>query len=73
MTGSGPKIILPPEYVDEIKSLPQMSFTKDIEFEFFVDYPGFEPLRSTAADSKVVIDMIKIKLNQSLGQWEYVC
>ncbi|GAB7342859.1 hypothetical protein MBLNU457_g0983t2 [Dothideomycetes sp. NU457] len=68
MTGTGPKIILPPQYVDEIKSLPQMSFTKDIEFEFFVDYPGFEPLKAGTADFKVILDMIKIKLNQSL-EW----
>jgi len=68
MTGTGLKIILPAQYVDEVKSLPQLSFSKDIEYEFFVDYPGFEPIKSLSADPKVFVDMIKIKLNQSLGQ-----
>lgn len=43
-----------------------MGFNEDIEFDFFVQYPGFEPLSSVAAELRMCLDMVKIMLNQSL-------
>jgi len=67
VSGTGPKIVLPNNYVDEVKSLPQLSFNKNVQIDFFANYPGFEPFR-VGSSSSVILETIKIKLNQSLGE-----
>ncbi|OJD32240.1 cytochrome p450 [Diplodia corticola] len=65
ITASGPKIVLPNRYANEIRNNPHMSFGKIITREFFSCYPGFEPFDTLNQDA-IIQDAIKNKLTQSL-------
>ncbi|KAI1129820.1 cytochrome P450 [Nemania abortiva] len=67
MTGTGPKIVLPNRYADEIRNLPDLSFSKAFISDFFVNYPGFEPHRQGFTHEFLLRDTVRIKLTQSLG------
>ncbi|KAI0425343.1 cytochrome P450 [Xylaria sp. FL1042] len=66
MTGTGPKIILPNRYADEIRNLPELNFSKAFINDFFVRYPGFEPHRQSFKHT-ILQDTVRTKLTQSLG------
>ncbi|KAI0536033.1 cytochrome P450 [Xylaria digitata] len=67
MTGTGPKIILPNKYADEIRNLPELNFPKAFSSDFFVNYPGFEAHRQGLTHDFLLRDMVRLKLTQSLG------
>lgn len=67
MAATRPLIVLHPRYMDEVKSNPHLDFELANRKNFFEDrIPGFEPFHS-AGSSKVVIEVIRIKLTQALG------
>ncbi|KAI0451879.1 cytochrome P450 [Xylaria acuta] len=67
MTGTGPKIILPNRYADEIRNLPELNFPKAFTSDFFVNYPGFETHKQSLSHDFLLRDTVRIKLTQSLG------
>ncbi|KAI1199298.1 cytochrome P450 [Nemania serpens] len=67
MTGTGPKIVLPNRYADEVRNLPELNFPKAFISDFFVNYPGFEAHKQGLTHSFLLRDTIRIKLTQSLG------
>jgi len=67
MTGTGPKIVLPNRYAEEMRSDPNLSFDKAFSKDFFVNYPGFDAHRMGLADDNIFQDTIRVKLTQSLG------
>ncbi|GAP88592.1 putative cytochrome p450 protein [Rosellinia necatrix] len=67
MTGTGPKIVLPNRYADEIRNLPELNFPKAFIFDFFVNYPGFEAHKQSMTHDFLLRDTVRIKLTQSLG------
>ncbi|KAI1186380.1 cytochrome P450 [Nemania serpens] len=67
MTGTGPKIVLPNRYADEIRNLPELDFSKAFISDFFINYPGFEAHKQGFASGHLLRDTVRIKLTQSLG------
>ncbi|ORY63215.1 cytochrome P450 [Pseudomassariella vexata] len=67
MTGTGPKIILPNRYADELRNNPFVNFNKAFMKDFFIDYPGFEPYKQGLADATLVPETVRVKLTQSLN------
>lgn len=43
LTGTGPKLIIPNRFADELKGLDELDFNMAFAKDFFADYPGFEP------------------------------
>ncbi|KAI0968028.1 cytochrome P450 [Xylaria arbuscula] len=66
MSGTGPKIVLPNRYADEVRNLPELNFSKAFINDFFVNYPGFEPHKQSFKHS-FLQDTVRTKLTQSLG------
>ncbi|KAH8668636.1 ent-kaurene oxidase [Xylariales sp. PMI_506] len=67
MSGTGPKLILPNRYADEIRNHPSMSFGKAFQKEFFTEYHGFEPFKQGLEDDTLIQETVRVKLTQSLG------
>ncbi|KAI0479144.1 cytochrome P450 [Xylariaceae sp. FL0804] len=67
MTGTGPKIVLPNRFADELRNNPSLDFNKAFAKDFMVNYPGFEPFRLGLHDDMLIQDTVRIKLTQSLG------
>ncbi|KAI3323903.1 cytochrome P450 [Xylariaceae sp. AK1471] len=67
MTGTGPKIIVPNKYADEVRNLPELNFPKAFISDFFVNYPGFETHKQGLIEGDFLKDTVRIKLTQSLG------
>ncbi|KIX00018.1 uncharacterized protein Z518_10945 [Rhinocladiella mackenziei CBS 650.93] len=65
LTHTGPKIILPPCYVDEIKSDPRFSLDLPNDNDFFVRWPAFSP-QAMFTRNHTLIQMINSKLTPSL-------
>lgn len=63
---SGPLIILPSKYLDEIAKDDRFSMDLFVERDFFAHVPGFEGPRA-AISSTIVKDTVRLKLTQSLG------
>ncbi|KAI1388965.1 cytochrome P450 [Hypoxylon trugodes] len=67
MTGTGPKIILPNKYADEIRNHPALNFNKAFGKDFMVNYPGFEAHRLGLRDENLIQETVRVKLTQSLN------
>ncbi|KAI0025227.1 cytochrome P450 [Xylariomycetidae sp. FL0641] len=67
ITGTGPKIVLPNRYADEIRNHPNMNFNKAFSKDFMVHYPGFDAHRIGLKDDALIQDTVRIKLTQSLN------
>ncbi|TGJ87222.1 hypothetical protein E0Z10_g1556 [Xylaria hypoxylon] len=67
MTGTGPKIVLPNKYADEIRNSPELNFPKAFSSDFFVNYPGFEAHKQGLTHDFLLRDTVRLKLTQSLG------
>ncbi|RYP60188.1 hypothetical protein DL770_010048 [Monosporascus sp. CRB-9-2] len=68
VTGTGPKIVLPNHYADEIRNHPSLSFNKAFAKDFFINYPGFEPHREGLRTGDALIqEVARVKLTQSLN------
>ncbi|KAJ5179836.1 hypothetical protein N7492_003046 [Penicillium capsulatum] len=73
MAPTGPLIVLHPKYVDEIKNHPYLDFEQFVrKVTFFHDrIAGFEAFHPGRA-SGLLVDVIRIKLNQALGYENYI-
>ncbi|KAI1656624.1 cytochrome P450 [Daldinia decipiens] len=67
MTGTGPKIVLPNRFADELRNHPSLNFNKAFAKDFMVNYPGFEAHRLGLRDESLIQDTVRIKLTQSLN------
>ncbi|KAI0406366.1 cytochrome P450 [Xylaria palmicola] len=67
MTGTGPKIILPNRYADEIRNSPELNFPKAFANDFFINYPGFQGFKQSVEHDFLLRDTVRVKLTQSLG------
>ncbi|EQB43262.1 hypothetical protein CGLO_18104 [Colletotrichum gloeosporioides Cg-14] len=66
ITTSGPKIILPGKFADEIRNDTRMDFRRAIHKEFFGSYPGFEMFAAGPQD-RILVEMVRGRLTQSLN------
>ncbi|KAK7970137.1 hypothetical protein PG996_001428 [Apiospora saccharicola] len=67
MTGTGPKIVLPNRFADEIRSNPALDFQKAFLKDFFTEYEGFSPHRQGLKGDNMIQETVRVKLTQSLG------
>ncbi|MCJ1251304.1 hypothetical protein MMC30_008536 [Trapelia coarctata] len=66
MTATGPKIVLPTRYLEDIKSDDRFSFAHEMAKQSLSHLPGFEAF-ATPLHNNIFQDTIKIKITQSLG------
>lgn len=64
MTGTGPKIILPNRFADEVRNNPALNVPKALSPDFFSRYPGFG---NQPFPQPYEVEAIRVKLTQSLG------
>ncbi|TRX96044.1 hypothetical protein FHL15_003186 [Xylaria flabelliformis] len=62
MTGTGPKLVLPHRFAEELKTNENLSHNGAFAKDFFVGYPGFGPI----ADS-LIPELIRTKITPALG------
>ncbi|KAH8198925.1 hypothetical protein TruAng_006886 [Truncatella angustata] len=67
MSGTGPKIVLPNKFADELRNNPHLNFNKAFAKDFFTNYPGFEPFAQGLKDDTLIQETVRVKLTQSLG------
>ncbi|KAI1780930.1 cytochrome P450 [Hypoxylon cercidicola] len=67
MTGTGPKIVLPNRYADELRNHPSLNFNKAFAKDFMINYPGFEAHRLGLRDDSLIQETVRVKLTQSLN------
>ncbi|GME52697.1 Cytochrome p450 [Neofusicoccum parvum] len=63
--GSGPLIILPPSFIDEIRNDKRMTLSGFLEHEFFPDYPGMEPWQGLR--NNIFQDVVRKNLTAAIG------
>ncbi|PGH12056.1 hypothetical protein AJ80_06875 [Polytolypa hystricis UAMH7299] len=66
-TENGPKIVLAPEYANEVRGHPSLSFGLMVERDFHTGISGFEPFEQASTSEQILQDAIRMKLTQSLG------
>ncbi|KAL4876524.1 cytochrome P450 [Aspergillus karnatakaensis] len=64
-TDSGPKIVLPSRFADEIRDHPDLSLRRATAVEFSASYSGFQAFSERT--SGVVVKVVKKRLSRSLG------
>ncbi|KAI2632123.1 cytochrome P450 [Hypoxylon sp. NC1633] len=67
MTGTGPKIVLPNRFADEIRNNPSLDFNKAFAKDFMIYYPGFDGPRLGLQNHALIQDTVRVKLTQSLN------
>ncbi|KAK6842934.1 ent-kaurene oxidase [Apiospora arundinis] len=67
MSGTGPKIVLPNRFADEIRNNPSLNFQKAFLKDFFTEYEGFSPHRQGLTGDNLIQETVRVKLTQSLG------
>ncbi|KAF2218367.1 cytochrome P450 [Elsinoe ampelina] len=67
VTGTGPKIVLPNRYADELRNHPDLNFPKAFAKDLFINYPGFEPHKTGLTDGTFIQEVVRVKLTQSLN------
>ncbi|KAB5557999.1 cytochrome P450 [Coniochaeta sp. 2T2.1] len=67
ITGTGPKLVVPNHFAHELANHPDLPFTKSVVKDFFVMYPGFEPLKLGLHDDALIQETVRVKLTQSLA------
>ncbi|KAK8088499.1 cytochrome P450 [Apiospora hydei] len=67
MTGTGPKIVLPNRFADEIRNNPSLNFQKAFLKDFFTEYEGSPPHRQGLNGDNMIQETVRVKLTQSLG------
>ncbi|KAI7778657.1 hypothetical protein LA080_001892 [Diaporthe eres] len=63
---SGPKLLISPKYIDEMKSDPACDFSAFVHKDFYATYPGFEPF-GTSNSSSIFQDAVRKELAQVLA------
>lgn len=64
MTGTGPKIVLPNRYADQVRNNSSLNVPKALAPDFFSRYPGFG---NQPFPQQYEVEAIRVKLTQSLG------
>ncbi|KAK5128354.1 hypothetical protein LTR85_003022 [Meristemomyces frigidus] len=67
VTGTGPKIVVPNRFADELKSHDALNFNEAFAKDFFAEYPGFEAHRQGLQGDNLIQEIVRVKLTQSLG------
>ncbi|KAK5225266.1 hypothetical protein LTR47_009519 [Exophiala xenobiotica] len=67
MASTGPLIVLPAHFMDEVRNDDRMTFAAALKKDFFSNYPGFEGFRP-AVDNHVFTKSVRIGLTQAIGQ-----
>jgi hypothetical protein len=58
--------VIPPRYIDEIKSDKRLDFHAFVAKEFFSTYPGFDAF-STSVNQTIFQDAVRTQLTQALA------
>src|SRR5687767_4502242 len=67
MAGSGPVIMLPNTFADEIRNDTRLEFSRGIKQDFFPQYPGFDAFKAGLEPDSVSMEAIHTKLNLHLA------
>ena len=67
LTGTGPKIVVPNRFADELKNEAKLDFNEAFAIDFFHDYPGFEAYHESMNGENLIQETVRVKLTQSLG------
>ncbi|UKZ81607.1 hypothetical protein TrVFT333_009379 [Trichoderma virens FT-333] len=67
ITGTGPKIVLPNKYADELRNRPELDFNEAFRKDFFAHYSGFDGFRASLDNPTLIPSTLRVKLTQSLG------
>ncbi|KAH9907834.1 cytochrome P450 [Xylariomycetidae sp. FL2044] len=67
ITGTGPKIVVPNRFADELRNHPALDFNKAFAKDFMVHYPGFEAFRLGTSGDHLIQETVRVKLTQSLN------
>ncbi|KAI1496068.1 cytochrome P450 [Biscogniauxia marginata] len=68
ITDYGEVVILPSEFLDEIRNEPKVSFSGGIEQDGIVHIPGFEPFAQISGDSQLLQTVAKKQLTHFLSK-----
>ena len=68
LAGTGPKVVLPNRYAEEVKNCAALSLTASTSKDFFIKYPGFEGPRTLTSGTDLIQNTIRTALNRSLGE-----
>jgi hypothetical protein len=66
-TSSGYKIILPNRFCHELRNNTDLSFATAGKIDFHYDLPGMEGMREAFRPNGILLDVVRVKLTQSLG------
>ncbi|KAH7148225.1 cytochrome P450 [Dactylonectria macrodidyma] len=67
MSGTGPLVVLPNRFTDEVRNHKDLSFNRYFDKDFFVKYPGFEAYHTGYKDGTFIQEVVRTKLTQSLA------
>ncbi|KAH8703535.1 cytochrome P450, partial [Talaromyces proteolyticus] len=66
-TDVGRQMILSPQYADELRNDPRLSFKEFTSRDFSGDLPGFEVFSSKSDANAIGVDVVRKKLTRTLG------
>lgn len=66
MAATGPRLIVPNRFADELKNNKNLGFDEAFDKDYFPDYPGFEPVKEVLKDGHLLSETIRGRLTQSL-------
>jgi hypothetical protein len=61
-------VILGPQYANEVRSHEALSFGRAVAYDFHAQIPGFEPFKEGTGAERVLQDVVRMRLTQSLGE-----
>ncbi|KAF2161922.1 hypothetical protein M409DRAFT_27648 [Zasmidium cellare ATCC 36951] len=66
-TGAGYRIVLPRKFADELRNHKDLDFSTSAARDFHVTQPGFDSMREGLRPDGLMVDVVRVKLTQSLG------
>lgn len=70
---NGPRLVLSPKYLNEIRNHPSLDFITFIQAENHGNVRGFEPFSQDALNSDIFVDVIRKRLTQAQGECHQDC
>ncbi|TLD18125.1 hypothetical protein PspLS_10353 [Pyricularia sp. CBS 133598] len=67
ITTTGPKLVLPHKYADEIRNRPELDFNEAFRKDFFAHYPGFDGFKASLDNPFLIPQTLRLKLTPSMG------
>ncbi|KAK7432052.1 hypothetical protein QQZ08_001342 [Neonectria magnoliae] len=67
MSDTGPLVVLPNRFADEVCNNKSLSFNRYFDKDFFVNYPGFEAYHTGYKDGTFIQEIVRVKFTQSLA------